>query len=66
MVLTAQEAYAAMFWYLEQYYSRTHADDVGALLGDLQLDERGEPFDPAAWQGWMEAVVWVKQCPETP
>lgn len=55
-----------MFRHLEQYYGRTQADDVGALLGDLQLAENGEPFDPAAWHDWMEAVMWVKQHSEMP
>ena len=66
MMLTPREAYAAMFRYLEQYYGRTQADDVGALLGDLQLNEEGEPFDSAVRQDWIEAINWVKQNPETP
>lgn len=63
MMLTVQEAYAAIFRYLEQHYGRTQAADVGALLGDLQLTGEGEPFDPTVWQEWIEAVGWVKQPP---
>lgn len=37
--LTSPLAYRAMVAFLEDYYARTNANDVGALLGDLQLDE---------------------------
>lgn len=66
MMLTVEEAYAGMVRYLEKYYERTHTEDVGALPGDLQIDGEGKPFDPAAWEDWIEATVSVKQELETP
>ncbi len=54
--LSIRQAYMAMFRFLESYYDRTHADDVGALLGGMAIDEDGEPMDPAAWSDWLDAV----------
>lgn len=54
--LTARQAYAAMFGFLEVYYERTGSDEIGALLGGLAIDEDGEPMDPAAWTDWLVAV----------
>jgi hypothetical protein len=55
-LLSVQDAYRAMFAFLEAYYERTQSEDVGSLLGDLQLDTQGEPFDPAVSADWIEAV----------
>lgn len=54
--LTALEAFYAMRKFLENYYDRTHSDDVGSLLGDIQLDSDNETFDPAAWDDWVACV----------
>jgi hypothetical protein len=53
--LTQQEAFQTMIAFLEAYYEQTQADDIGALLGSLQLLEDGKPADPAMWQDWIEA-----------
>jgi hypothetical protein len=44
-----------MILFLETYYEQTQADDIGALLGSLQLLEDGKPADPALWQDWLKS-----------
>lgn len=53
-------AYQAMLAFLEKYYDMTHADEVGGLLGSMQLIEDGKPADPAIWDDWIEAVDLVR------
>jgi len=45
-----------MIFFLEALYERTQSDEIGGLLGSLQLMDDGRPFDPAAWHDWVEAV----------
>lgn len=59
--ITTQQAYAAMLAFLEDYYERTNSDDIGALLGDLQMDENNVPFDPAVVNDWQIAINKVRQ-----
>jgi hypothetical protein len=56
MTLSSEQAFKAMSLFLERQYERTKSDDIGALLGDLQLAEDGKPFDPAAWDEWLKSV----------
>ena len=58
--LTFQEAFTAMQLFLEDYYERTHSDDVGALLGGIQLLEDGMTADPAVWDEWLKCVDKVE------
>jgi hypothetical protein len=63
MPLTEGEAFDAMFRFLTDYWERTgRPDDVGALLGSLNPDLRGDgaPADPAMWADWLEAVGAAK------
>ncbi len=55
-----REAYAAAFRYLQRYYERTGADEVGALLGSMSLLPDGGSADPAAWSDWLQAVEDVR------
>ncbi len=57
--LTQKEAFQTMIAFLEAYYEQTQADDIGALLGSLQLLEDGKPADSAMWQDWLEAYQSV-------
>jgi hypothetical protein len=57
--LTELQAFNAMRKFLEGYYDRTHSDDLGVLLGELQLFPEGGTFDPAAWYDWIESVEEV-------
>lgn len=54
--LTVEQAYAAMVLFLEQYFERGGADDVGALLGSMNLLADGMPADEALWTDWANAV----------
>ena len=58
--LTVQKAFAAMGLFLENYYEQTQSDDIGALLGDIQLLEDGMTVDPAAWEEWLVCVNQVE------
>lgn len=61
MQLTEEEAYQAMFKFLENYYFLTKADDVGGLLGSMNIIEDGKPLDIAMWHDWLKCVEEVKK-----
>jgi len=48
--MSALQAFKAMVCFLDDYYNETLSDDLGSLLGDMQLleDDNGT-WDPAAW-----------------
>jgi hypothetical protein len=56
-MLTQEQAYAAMFLFLAQYYHRTSSDDVGGLLSDLQIMPDGISADPAAMSDWQTCLA---------
>ena len=58
--LTTKQAYAAMFLFLSNFYLRTNADDIGGLLGELQLVEDGLTADPAAWHDWLSCIQHIQ------
>jgi hypothetical protein len=53
--LTEQEAFRAMTFFLEQFYSRA-GDDFVTLLVDIGIEADGGTHDPAAWTDWMDCV----------
>ena len=55
-ILTLDEAYDAMFDYLDKYYDRTKSDDVGSLLGEMSLLQDGNSADSAALEDWTDSV----------
>jgi hypothetical protein len=59
--ITVHEAYGAMYRFLEHYYERTKADEIGALLGGLSLLPDGEPIDAGYKEEWLRAVAEVMQ-----
>ena len=59
--LSIREAYLAMYAYLERLYDETEADYLGGLLGGMSLLEDELTADPAAWQGWIDAVDKVRR-----
>ena len=61
MTLTIKEAYLAMFYYLDDYYSKMPSDDLGNLLSDMALLPDGDPANPAAWEDWKKAVEKIKR-----
>ena len=56
VTLTPEQAYAAMYYFMEDYYSRVHSDEVGALLGGMSLLGDGGTADPAVKSDWQRAV----------
>lgn len=64
--MTDEQAFKAMVFFLERYFERTHSDDVGALLGDLQLLDDGLTADPAVWPEWLECLRLARQKQPTP
>lgn len=56
--LTIEQAYKAMFYFLEDEYNATKSDELGGLLGSLSWEIFVEPgpADPSAWEQWIEAV----------
>lgn len=54
--LSQQEAYAAMFAFLEHHYRLTQSADLGALLGSMSLLPDGGTADPAIREYWLQAV----------
>lgn len=61
--LSSRDAYEVMLRFIESYYDRggANSDDIGALLGGLQLDQDGRPMDEAAWTDWLHAVSEVAE-----
>lgn len=56
MHLSKEQAYKAMFYYLENLYEMTKSDDLGGFLGGLILLQDGSTADPAVWSDWEQAV----------
>lgn len=55
--LTSYQAYLAMFEFLCGYYERGQSDEIGGLLGGLQLLPDGQSADPAYYShDWERAV----------
>lgn len=57
--LNENQAYMAMFYYLEDLFDNQGFDELGGLLGSMQLLEDGAPADPAAIKDWEKAVKRV-------
>ncbi len=54
--LTEKQAFLAMVSFLEDYYEQTKSDEIGALLGSLQLLDDGITADLAMWDDWLKIV----------
>lgn len=54
--LTEKQAFLAMVSFLENYYKQTKSDEIGALLGSLQLLDDGITADPAMWDDWLKIL----------
>lgn len=57
--LTQEQAYEAMFHFLEELYNNGFEEELGGILGSLSLLEDGESADPAMIQDWESAVKKV-------
>lgn len=62
--LTVNEAYRAMFLFLEQYYEigGRRSEDIATMLSGMAqtLWTDGSPNDPAQWDDWLTAVKAAK------
>ena len=56
--ITIEQAYRAMFYFLEHEYELTRSDEIAGMLGSLswKIFSEGGPADPAAWSDWLDAV----------
>jgi len=59
-MMKERAAYQMMFRFLEDRYRRLPSDALGGLLGEMQLADDGEPFDPAIGKEWDDAVTAVE------
>jgi hypothetical protein len=57
--MTEQQAYAAVFHFLEEFWKRTKSDDVGMLLSSMSILQDGQPADAAITADWQEAVEYA-------
>ena len=55
-VLTSQQAYLAMFAFLEEELQLSGADEIAILLSGMSLLADGSPADPAVQEQWDLAV----------
>ena len=57
MKLTIEEAYKAMFVFLDEIYKQTKSEDMGCLLGGMEfLASDNLPAVPECWEIWLECV----------
>jgi hypothetical protein len=54
--MTPEQAYAAMYYFLEDYYGRGRPDGIGGMLGGMSLLGDGGTADPAVKFDWQRAV----------
>jgi len=54
--LTDEEAYLAMFAFIEKRYQLTSSNDLASFLSDMSLLFSGGTADPALQGDWEEAV----------
>ena len=54
--LTPEQAYSAMYSFLEEYYQLTKSDDIGGLLGSMSVLPDGGPADAAILEEWNVAL----------
>ena len=58
--ITIQEAYKAMYIYLEHLYEMTKSDDLAGFLGSMSCLQDGKPADEAVWSDWLDAIEKAK------
>lgn len=57
--LTPLQAFQAMTCFLDMYYQSSHSDQIGALLGAMNMNIFGngnQTADPAIWGDWIECI----------
>jgi len=61
--ITINEAYKAMYLYLENLYEMTGSDDLAGFLGSMSLLKDGNPADDAVWSDWLDAIDKARMNP---
>jgi hypothetical protein len=57
--LTALQAFQAMTDFFDMHYRYSHSDQIGALLGAMDMNIFGNGHrtaDPAIWEDWIECL----------
>jgi hypothetical protein len=54
--LTDEQAFRAMFRFLESYWSEFKTATLADVLSDLNPGEQGRSSDPAMWSDWRKAI----------
>src|SRR3954470_8565426 len=58
--LTPEQAYQAMFKFIEEYYLRiSRPPDLGDILGQMRYTPGAGTADPEMWRRWLAAVQKV-------
>ncbi len=60
-MLKAEDAFAAMFEFLNAYWREFETATVADVLSDMQPAYGGESLDPAAWHDWLRALDVVRE-----
>lgn len=58
--MTNEEAYRAMYYFLETYLKYIDSQEIKNLLGGMSLLEDGSTADPAFAEEWLQAVERAK------
>ncbi|MDO4795656.1 MAG: hypothetical protein Q4A28_06940 [Brachymonas sp.] len=65
--ITVEQAYRAMFYFLENEYELTHSEELAGMLGSLSWEIfDGGPADSASWSDWLNAVKKAINKPDMP
>lgn len=55
-LLSLQQAYRAMYCFVEQYQERGQSEDLFLMLHAMRLEDDDNTSDPASWYDWMKCV----------
>ena len=58
--MSENEAFLAMYAFLEEYYCRGKSDEIANLLSGLSLLQDGIMADAAMQEDWLDAVAKAK------
>lgn len=58
--MTEEEAYSAMFIFIDAMWERNKNEGLAIILGDMSIMEDGFPADPAILEDWRKAVQRVR------
>jgi len=59
--LTAEDAFAAMFAFLNIYWKELGNASLSDVLSEMNPAEHGQSSDPGAWADWVKCVRGVTE-----